>query len=129
MTANEPYLSPEHLAMLRDGSSISDEKIKARGYRTITEAKELMQLGFTRSQCRVPGLLLPLWATDGQNSLYVYRPDNPRVIEQKRKGKLPDGTYPCKVRWVREQRSSSISHTSEIKPNPEIKDVVYTPSR
>lgn len=71
-------LSPEHLRMLREGSSISGEVIAARGYRTITDVNELEQLGFSRDQCRVPGLLLPVHCTDGGNSLYVYRPDNPR---------------------------------------------------
>jgi hypothetical protein len=56
-----------------------------------------LTLGFSPTQRRVPGLLLPLWTTDGHNSLYVYRPDNPRVLEEKRKGKRPDGTYPNKV--------------------------------
>ncbi len=90
-------LSPQHLIMLRDESGISDEVIQARGYRTVTDPKELEVLGFSPTQRRVPGLLLPLWTTDGHNSLYVYRPDNPRVLEEKRKGKRPDGTYPNKV--------------------------------
>lgn len=90
-------LSDKHLAMLRDGSGISLEVIQARGYRTVTDPKELAALGFAPGQCRVPGLLLPLWTPDGSNSLYVYRPDNPRVLEDKRKGKLLDGTYPNKV--------------------------------
>jgi hypothetical protein len=90
-------LNPEHLAMLREESGICDELIAARGYRTITDRKELNKLGFSRAQSRVPGLLLPLHTTDGGNTLSVYRPDNPRVAEQKNKGKLPDGTYPNKV--------------------------------
>jgi hypothetical protein len=90
-------LSPHHLIMLRDESGISDEVIQARGYRTVTGPKQLEALGFSPAQRRVPGLLLPLWTTDGHNSLYVYRPDNPRVLEEKRKGKRPDGTYPNKV--------------------------------
>lgn len=87
LTKNFPenqLLSAEHLRMLRDGSGISDEVIEARGYRTITKAKELDQLGFAPSQRLVPGLLLPLHGTDGSNSVYVYRPDNPR---EKRSGK------------------------------------------
>lgn len=88
-------LSDKHLKMLRD-SAISDDVIAQRGYRTITDAQELVQLGFAPAQRRVPGLLLPLHTTDGGNGGYTYRPDNPRVVEQKSKGKLPDGTYPCK---------------------------------
>lgn len=71
-------LSPEHLKMLRDTSGISDDVIAARGYRTITDVNELEQLGFSHDQCRAPGLLLPVHCTDGSNSLYVFRPDNPR---------------------------------------------------
>lgn len=90
-------LSTEHIGMLHDESGISDDVILARGYRTITDKAELKGLGFAPEQCKVPGLLLPLHTTDGENTLYVYRPDNPRVIEQRRRGRQSDGTYPCKV--------------------------------
>lgn len=69
--------------------------ILARGYRTITQGQDLRDLGFTASQSRVPGLLLPLWTADGDNGLCVYRPDNPRVMED-RKRRNPDRAYPCK---------------------------------
>lgn len=84
-------LSPHHIDALR-ASAISDEIITARGYRTITDAHELEALHFAPQQRRAPGLLLPLHAPDGSNGRYVYRPDNPRVIEDRRK-KNPDGTY------------------------------------
>src|SRR5262249_55476868 len=64
---------------------ITDEVIQARDYRTVTDAKELAVLGFSPKQCRVPGLLLPLHATDGTQPFFVYRPDNPRV--EKKGGK------------------------------------------
>ena len=95
MTEAAP-LAPHHLEMLRK-SAINDEIIKARGYRTVTDPAELRQLGFAPGQCRVPGLLLPLHTTDGRNGLNVYRPDNPRVIEEKDKRRNPDSTRPCKV--------------------------------
>ncbi|MCL4872011.1 MAG: toprim domain-containing protein [Anaerolineae bacterium] len=95
--SNESRLQPHHLRMLRDESGITDEMIRARGYRSIKNDDELRGLGFAPGQCRVPGLLLPLYTTDGQNGLYVYRPDKPRVVEDRRKSKLPDGTYPQKV--------------------------------
>ena len=82
--------------MLR-ASAISVEVMAARGYRTVTDEGELAAFGFARGQRRTPGLLLPLWTTDGGNGLYVYRPDNPRVVEEKRKGKRKDGTYPNRV--------------------------------
>jgi len=88
-------LSAAHLAMLRDGSGISDAVILARGYRTITDPADLA--AFPKNQRRAPGLLIPLHTTDGQVLEIVYRPDNPRVREDKRKGKLKDGTWPCTV--------------------------------
>jgi hypothetical protein len=90
-------LSPEHIAMLREGSCISDEIILARGYRTVRDKAELLTLGFKPAQSLVPGLLLPLWTTDGQNSVFVYRPDAPRSLADRAKGKLDDGTYPRKL--------------------------------
>ncbi|MCA9994488.1 MAG: DUF3854 domain-containing protein [Anaerolineales bacterium] len=86
--------------MLKEESGISDEVIEARGYKSIPDraegVAELQAKGFAPSQQRVPGLLIPLYTTDGGNGLYVYRPDNPRVIEN-RKRKNDDGTYPQKV--------------------------------
>ena len=93
-------LSRAHLEMLRRGSAISDEVIAARGYRTVTDPADLAALGFSPSQQRVPGLLLPLWAPDAADStpaLHIYRPDAPRSYDQKDKGRLPDGTYPQRV--------------------------------
>src|SRR5215467_644836 len=79
-----PTLSDAHLAHLRDSSGISDEVIAARGYATIGKQTELRDYGFSPAQCRsAPGLLLPLHTTDGGNGLYVFKPDNPRVIHGK----------------------------------------------
>lgn len=93
--AIEALLSPAHLGMLRSGSGISDDVILARGYRTVTDPDELEVLGFAPAQRKVPGLLLPLWTTDGSNGLAVYRPDKPRVWED-RKRRNADGSHPCK---------------------------------
>jgi hypothetical protein len=82
--------------MLRDGSAIAGTVIAARGYRTVTDTADLKALGFTPAQCRVPGLLLPLWTTDGRQPVCVYRPDNPRVREVKDR-REPDGSHPCRV--------------------------------
>ncbi|MCB8939226.1 MAG: DUF3854 domain-containing protein [Ardenticatenaceae bacterium] len=89
-------LSEKHLTMLRDGSGIGDAVVAARGYRTITDEADLVKLGFDLRQCRVPGLLLPLHTTDGTLGPAIYRPDNPRVVENRRK-KLDDGTHPQQV--------------------------------
>lgn len=82
MSADLSSLSPEHLAMLREGSAISEEVIAQRGYRTVTNAVELEPLGFAPSQRR-PGLVLPLHTTDGQNGLFVLRPDHPREVQSR----------------------------------------------
>src|SRR5438128_2685701 len=76
-------LSAEHRKMLREESGIADAVIEARGYRTVTDVKELVALGFASSQLRVPGLLCPLHTTDGQQPFCEYRPDNPREVEGK----------------------------------------------
>lgn len=93
----EQRLSDKHLVMLRGDSAITDEVILARGYRTVSDRHELQALGFATSQARVPGLLLPLHAPDGRVPFHVYRPDNPRVAEDRRKKPLADGSYESKV--------------------------------
>lgn len=90
-------LSPEHWKHLLEGSGISEEIIQLRKYRTITETADLIKLGFDRAQAKqVPGLLLPVHCTTGENGLYCYRPDNPRVIIDKRK-RLANGEFHNKV--------------------------------
>lgn len=95
MSNTEP-LSSHHLQMLQIESGISPAVIAARGYRTVHDAAELASLGFAPRQRRTPGLLLPLHTTDGRQALHIYRPDNPRVVENRRK-RNPDGTYAQKV--------------------------------
>lgn len=90
------YLSEKHLQMLQVESGISMDVIRARGYRTIQDESELVTFGFAPRQRRVPGLLLPLHTTDGRQELHIYRPDNPRVVENRRK-RNKDGTYSQKV--------------------------------
>jgi len=89
-------LSKQHYDTLK-ASAISDDVIKERGYKTITNEEDLRALNFKESQIRVPGLLLPLHTTDGQTPLYVYRPDSPRVFDDKKHPKNPDGTYKQKI--------------------------------
>ena len=73
----EQILAPFHLNMLREGSALSDAVIAARGYRTINSSNELAGLGFAPSQQRAPGLLIPLWTTDGSIGLHIFRPERP----------------------------------------------------
>ena len=90
-------LSQKHYTILHEESGISDDIIAARGYRTITHSKELLDLNFSPKQSNnVPGMLLPVCTPYGGNSLYTYRPDLPRVVEDRRKGN-PDGTYKQRI--------------------------------
>ena len=100
----EVYLSPQHREMLH-ALAITDDVIRARGYRTVTSATELQRLDFSKSQCPVPGLLMPLHIIDGQLELYVYRPDNPRAIE--RKGNNHNGDQSRKVQKYEMPKGSS----------------------
>jgi len=75
---NTNALEKHHLAQLQN-SAISPEVIAERGYRSITSKAELANLGFSASQQRVPGLLIPQYGVDGKLSGYQYRPDKPRT--------------------------------------------------
>src|SRR5215475_4488436 len=80
-----PSLSQRHLQRLCEQSAISEAVIEARGYRTITDVKDLKAFGFTSRQLQPPGLLLPVHATDGTQPFSIFRPDKPRV--ERRNGK------------------------------------------
>jgi hypothetical protein len=82
MTADP--LSAEHRRMLEHDSAITSGVITARGYRTITGKKELRVLGFSQLQCRVPGLLIPIYPPGATNAGCPFRPDLPRIDKQGR---------------------------------------------
>lgn len=75
-------LSNEHLAMLRQGSGISDDVIRARGYRTVTDRRDLEELGFSSVQLNVPTLVIPIYSVDGKLVTHQLRPDSPRLGER-----------------------------------------------
>ena len=75
----EEVLNPEHLGMLLQGSGISPEVVRARGYRTVEKKADLRRLGFAASQCNPPGLLLPVYSPLGEIANYQFRPDLPRI--------------------------------------------------
>ena len=58
-------LSPQHRTTLLNDSAITADVIDARSYRSVTDADELRELGFSSPQCR-PGLLMPVWCTDSR---------------------------------------------------------------
>lgn len=74
-----PELIESHFQHLHQGSGISIDVISERGYRSALNPKMLAEAGFSKSQCRPPGILIPLWGVDGEKTGYTYRPDNPRM--------------------------------------------------
>jgi hypothetical protein len=72
-------LHHHHRAMLEQESGINPEVVAARGYRTMTIKAELERLGFSRNQCNVPTLLIPIYGPAGDVRLYQTRPDTPRI--------------------------------------------------
>jgi hypothetical protein len=79
-----PELLTSHFIHLNEGSGISVDVIKERGYRSLLGKTELVKAGFTASQQRTPGVLIPLWSVDGKEAGCQYRPDNPRVDTRER---------------------------------------------
>lgn len=70
-------LSAKHLHELQ-ASAIRPEQIAARGYRTITNPRELPP-AFTGKQRDLAGLLLPIWNTLGEIGTWQLKPDTPRT--------------------------------------------------
>jgi hypothetical protein len=74
-----PTLLTDHFRHINEGSGISPEVIKERGYRSILGKSELEKIGFTPAQQRSPGILIPLWSVDGKEAGFQLRPDHPRT--------------------------------------------------
>lgn len=70
----------QHQKLLWD-SQISVQVARSRGYVSVDTKKRLEDLGFSSSQQRVPGLLIPLFGTNGEVVTYQYRPDDPREMD------------------------------------------------
>lgn len=95
-------LLPHHLEMLRDKSAISEGVMNRRGCFSISSPQEAAALGFALQQTstvsdKYPALIIPYYGPEGTLVTYCMRPDNPRSVDDKEKGRLPDGTYPQKV--------------------------------
>jgi len=74
-----PELLTNHFCHLSEGSGISVDVIRERGYRSMLGKSELEKLGFTPAQQRAPGILIPLWSVDGKEAGFQFRPDHPRT--------------------------------------------------
>jgi putative DNA primase/helicase len=70
-------LKPHHLELLR-ASGIADDVIWERGYCSTDGGAELLELGFSREQARLSGLLIPIYSPLGGDPLWQLRPDEPR---------------------------------------------------
>ena len=79
-----PELLEHHFEQLHNGSGISVDVIKERGYESVLGKKRLAELGFSKAQQRIPGLLCPGWGVDGQQIPPQYKPDHPRVDRRDR---------------------------------------------
>jgi len=74
-----PELLADHFRHLNEGSGISVDVIRERGYRSLLGKSELEKFGFTSAQQRAPGILIPLRSVDGKEAGYQFRPDSPRM--------------------------------------------------
>lgn len=77
-------LSESHRSLI-EGSAILPEIVRKRGYRTVTDHKILIHLGFAPHQRVTPTLLIPVWSVDGRIDNVQSRPDIPRVDKVKKK--------------------------------------------
>ena len=88
---NDVY--PDHARLLRD-SAIDPMVARERGYESTYNASRLKKTGFSRSQQRTPGLLIPQWSLDGDVVSYQFRPDDPREVNGKPiKYESPKGSH------------------------------------
>ena len=79
MTGYGLHIFSEHAALLA-ASAIDPGVSRARGYVSVDRGTQLEPCGFTRSQRRnIPGLLIPVYGTDGALRTHQYRPDHPRA--------------------------------------------------
>jgi hypothetical protein len=66
-SCQSPHSQPvkaHHLEHLR-ASGIADDVIRERGYRSTDGGAELLELGFSREQARLSGLLIPIYSPLG----------------------------------------------------------------
>lgn len=76
-------LNPDHRGMLLLESGISQDVVKARGYKSVETKANLRRLGFSDVQCNVPGLLVPIHSPSGGVSSYQFRANQPRIKDGK----------------------------------------------
>ena len=73
-------LTSTHFAMLHQERAIAETILQSRGYCTLTDPGDLLDLGFSKVQARTaPVLAIPLWDVHGQQTGWQIRPDSPRL--------------------------------------------------
>lgn len=65
-------------------SGITPQHAAPRGYKTVTDPRDLAQIGIAKAGQRTRGLLIPLRCKDGSVRGYQYRPDHPRQRKEPR---------------------------------------------
>lgn len=75
-------LAPHHAQMLLEESSISGKVLVERGYRTVSEPRDLTAHGFAANQLLTPALEVPLFSLGREIVNYQIRPDYPRLNEK-----------------------------------------------
>src|ERR1700722_18296047 len=88
-------LSPDHRDLLVR-SGLTAETIAARGYYSTTSKTDQASLGYSRSQCNVPALVIPLMDLSGQHAGTVLRPDCPRTV----RGQTAEYELPYRVNLI-----------------------------
>ncbi len=80
-----PELLEHHLEHLK-ASGISIEVIRERGYKSVLGKTALREAGFSKTQQRAPGILIPLHVVDGTVIGHQYRPD--KLREDTKRGRV-----------------------------------------
>jgi len=90
---NGNSLLPQHAELL-NAYGISSAVQQARGCWSEKSQAALVRLGFARSQCLVPSLVVPLRDLQGEIVLYQLRPDQPRIVAgDPVKYEIPKGSH------------------------------------
>lgn len=85
----QPHMNPAHKREVRKDSGVAKDVATARGYRTLTEPRQLVAEGYKAAIALqvVPGLLIPLFNPAGIKVGTTFKPDQPRVDKRKQGGK------------------------------------------
>ncbi len=102
-------LLPHHRKLIEE-SSISDEVAEARGYFSVSEAKELNRM-FGPVQRLAPALVIPVIDAYGERVFFQLRPDKPRVKD----GKLLKYESPAGVKMAIDVPPSTRRHLQNPK--------------